>query len=441
MFRSRSVPHTLATVVAVSVTLGLASGGWSQSRSGPTDAAPAFPPGPDFPGVAGSAAESARIAAFCGANRNAADGYAPAPAFSGQTKAPIVRGTQSYAVQSLAKIERPFGMDFLPDGRMIVSFRAGGMRIVTREGAVSDLLAGVPQITAARIGSGMFDVLADRDFAHSRTIYFSFHTKLAGDAKAMGRIARARLSADARSLEDVKVLREGADIQPRRVVQARDGTLLVFSFGDLADVEGDPQNLSSQAGKVLRIATDGSIPRDNPFVSTKDANPAIWALGFRDIHAAAVDPRDGRVWAAENAPRGGDELNLVHPGKNYGFPVISYGRQNSGALINGGKTAQEGMEQPLYFWSPSIAPSGLAVYTGQAFSSWRGSLFVGAMSGQQLVRLQMKGQRVVAEEKLLMDRCQRIKVVKQGPDGDLYILTDEPAPKLNEVLRLVPTRR
>ena len=441
MFRSRSVPRTLATVVAVSVTLVLPSGGWTQSRSGPTDAAPSFPPGPDFAGVAGSAAESARIAALCGANRNAADGYAPAPAFPGQTKAPIVRGTQSYVVQSLAKIERPFGMDFLPDGRMIVSFRAGGMRIVTREGAVSELLAGVPEITAARIGSGMFDVLADRDFARNRTIYFTFHTKLAGDTKPMGRIARARLSADARSLEDVKVLREGADIQPRRVVQARDGTLLVFSFGDLADVGGDPQNLSSQAGKVLRIATDGSIPRDNPFISTKDANPAIWALGFRDVHAAAIDPRDGRLWAAENAPRGGDELNLIRPGKNYGFPVISYGRQNSGAFINGGKTAQEGMEQPLYFWSPSIAPSGLAVYTGQAFPAWRGSLFVGAMSGQQLVRLQMKGERVVAEEKLLMDRCQRIKVVKQGPDGDLYILTDEPAPKPNEVLRLVPTRR
>ena len=141
------------------------------------------------------------------------------------------------------------------------------------------------------------------------------------------------------------------------------------------------------------------------------------------------------------APRGGDELNLIRRGKNYGFPVISYGRQNSGAMINGGKTVQEGMEQPLYYWSPSIAPSGLAVYTGRAFPAWRGSLFVGAMSGQQLVRLQMKGERVVAEEKLLMDRCQRIKVVKQGPDGSLYVLTDEPAPKLNEVLRLVPASR
>ncbi len=425
----------LARAAALALVVAPSSG-FAQPAAPP----PQFPPGPDYPGVAGSAAENARVTALCGRNRNAEDGYAPTPAFPGQTRAPIVQGRQGYAVETVARIDRPFGMDFLPDGRMIVSFRGGGMRLVTREGVVSEPLEGVPAVVNPRLGSGMYDVIVDREFARNRTIYFTYHTKFAQDAAAMGRIASAKLSADGRRLEEVKTLREGADIQPRRVVQARDRTLLVMSAGDLADVGPDPQTLSSQAGKVLRINADGTIPRDNPFVSTPGANPAVWALGFRDIHAALVDPTSGELWIGENTPRGGDELNIVRKGRNYGLPVISYGRQNNGALINGGKTQQAGMEQPLYWWTPSIAPSGMARYTGRAFPAWRGSLFLGAMSGAQLVRLEMKGERVVGEEKLLLDRCQRLKVVKQGPDGDLYLLTDEIAPKPNEILRLVPAR-
>ena len=427
--------HRTATRGALAAALALiASGsGWAQPA-----AIPQFPPGPDFVGVAGTAAEAARITAICGKNRNATDGYAPAPAFPGQTHAPILKGTQGYAVQSVAKIDRPFGMDFLPNGKMLVSFRNGGMRIVTREGAVSELLGGVPEMVNPRLGSGLYDVTVDRDFARNRTVYFTYYTNAATDSVGMGRIASGKLSADETSLTDVKVLREGADIQPRRIVQARDGTLLIMSAGDLADVGPDPQTLSSQAGKVLRINRDGSIPKDNPYVGDPKANPAVWALGFRDIHAALIHPKTGELWAAENTPKGGDELNVIRAGKNYGMPVISYGRQNSGALINGGKTAQAGMEQPLYYWTPSIAPSGIAIYTGKAFPAWKDNIFVGAMSGQQLVRLKMAGEKVVGEEKLLMDRCQRIKVVKPGPDGNLYILTDEMAPAQNEVLRLVP---
>jgi glucose/arabinose dehydrogenase len=416
------------------------AGGWSQEAPQAKSAVPQFPPGPDFTGVAGSAAEHARITALCGPNRNAADGYTTTPAFAGQTRAPIVQGRQGYAVQSVAKIDRPFGMDFLPGGKMLVSFRDGGMRIITRDGAISEPLSNVPQVVQPRLGSGMYDVLVDRNFARNRTVYFTYHTRLPQDAKAIGRIARAKLAPDEGSLTDVKTLREGADIQPRRLVQARDGTLLILSAGNLADVGPDPQRLSSEAGKVLRINTDGSIPRDNPFLADPEADPAVWALGFRDIHAALIDARTGELWAAENTPKGGDELNIIRPGRNYGMPVISYGRQNSGALINGGKTAQAGMEQPLYYWTPSIAPSGIMRYSGRVFPDWNGDLFIGAMSGQQLVRLEMKGERVVAEEKLLLDRCQRIKVVKQGPDGNIYLLTDEMAPKQNEVLRLVPAR-
>lgn len=428
-----SLPRALLRGVLAGA-IALSSGvGWSQPAP-----VPQFPPGPGFAGVAGSPAERERIAAICGPNRNAGDGYETRPAFPGQTKAPIVKGTQGYAVESIAKIDRPFGMDFLPNGKMLISFRNGGMRIATRDGAVSELLKGVPEVINPRLGSGMYDVAVDRDFTGNRTIYFTYHTRYPQDRAAMGRIASAKLSADETALTDVKILREGVDIQPRRIVQARDGTLFIHSAGALADVGPDPQNLASQAGKVLRINRDGTIPKDNPFVGDAAANPAVWARGFRDIHATFIHPTTGELWAAENTPKGGDELNVIRKGKNYGMTVISYGRQNSGALINGGKTQQEGMEQPLYYWTPSFAPSGIAYYTGKAFPKWRNNIFIGGMSGEQLVRLEMKGERVVAEEKLLMDRCQRIKVVKQGPDGNLYILTDEMPPEQNEILRLVP---
>ncbi|HEX5265059.1 MAG TPA: PQQ-dependent sugar dehydrogenase [Phenylobacterium sp.] len=428
--------------IGLSIVLALSSAtnGWSQQPPAPPKAAiPQFPPGPDFAGVAGSAAERVRVAALCGPNRNANDGYAPPPAFPGQTKAPIVHGTQGYAIETVAKIDRPWGMTFLPDGKMLVSFRDGGMRVVDKNGAVSEPVANVPQMVQPRLGSGMYGVILDRNFARNRTIYFGFHTRLPGDPAAMGRIVSAKLSVDEKSLDNLKTLREGVDIQPRALVQARDGTLLVLSAG-LSDAGPEAQDLKSQLGKVLRINTDGAIPKDNPFLSTPDANPAIWALGFRDIHSALIHPKTGELWVAENVPKGGDEINVMRKGKNYGFAQISYGRQNSGAMINGGKTAQEGMEQPLYYWNPSIAPSGLMLYTGNAFPGWKNDLFVGGLSGMQVTRLVMNGEKVVAEEKLLMDRCERIKVINQGPDGDIYILTDQMPPNQNEVLRLVPAK-
>ncbi|THD56002.1 PQQ-dependent sugar dehydrogenase [Phenylobacterium sp.] len=428
--------------MALSIVLVLtaSTSGWSQQPPAqPRAAIPRFPPGPDFAGVAGSAAERVRIAALCGPNRNADDGYAPAPAFPGQTKAPIVRGTQGYAVETVAKIDRPWGMTFLPDGKMLVSFRNGGMRVVDRNGAVSDPLANVPQMVQPRLGSGMYGVILDKNFVRNRTIYFGYHTRLPGDAVAMGRIVSAKLSVDEKSLEDLKTLREGADIQPRAMVQGRDGTLLVLSAG-LSDAGPEPQDMKSQFGKVLRINTDGTIPKDNPFLSRPGANPAIWALGFRDVHSAVIHPQTGELWVAENEPKGGDEINVMRKGKNYGFAQVSYGRQNSGAMINGGKTAQEGIEQPLYYWNPSIAPSGLMVYTAAAFPGWKNNLFIGGLSGMQVTRLVMQGEKVVSEEKLLMDRCQRIKVINQGPDGDIYILTDQMPPDQNEILRLVPAR-
>lgn len=430
----------LTASLAAALVLTTATGGYSQQPAAqPKAAIPNFPIPDNFAGVAGSASEVARIAGVCGPNRNAADGYSPTPAFPGQTKAPIVKGTQGYAVESIAKIERPWGMAFLPNGKMLVSFRNGGMRIVDTKGVVSEPIANVPQMVMPRLGSGMYGVVTDKDFAKNRTIYFAYHTRMAGDAAAMGRVASARLSADEKSLTDVKVLRESVEMQPRAILQGRDGKLYVFS-GDVTDTGVSTQNMMSQAGKVLRLNTDGTVPSDNPFVGRADVNPAIWANGYRDIHSAAVHPRTGEVWAVENVPRGGDEIDIYRKGKNYGFGVISYGRQNNGAWINGGKTAQEGMEQPVYYWNPSIAPSGMMFYTGSKFPGWRNNLFVGGMSGMQVSRLILDGEKVVGEEKLLMDRCQRIKVIDQGPDGNIYILTDQMPPLDNEILRLVPAR-
>lgn len=422
-----------AVGLALAVALTSLTSAWSQ----PPAARPSFPPGAGYAGVAGSPEENARITALCGANRNAADGYAPNPAFAGQTRAPKAPARQPFTVDSIAKIDRPWGLAILPGGRMLVTIRAGGMRIVSPSGEVSEPLANVPEIRTARL-SAMYDVSLDRNFAKNRTVYFGYVTR-AGDTgtSPIGRIASARLSADEKSLEDVKVLREGADILPRRIVQARDGTLLIPSA--VIDSGGPaPQALDSQLGKILRINTDGSIPKNNPFRADPKANPAIYALGFRDPHSAAFHPQTGELWVAENTPMGGDELNLIRPGRNYGFPVISYGRENGGGLINGGQTAQAGMEQPAYFWNPSIAPSGMLFYTGKALPGWKGSVFLGGLSGKQLVRLEMKNGNVVGEEKLLMDRCVRMKAVAQGPDDLIYIVTDEPKA---EVLRLSPARK
>jgi len=421
-----------ATALAAALTLAPGAGALSQPA-----AAPAYAPGPDYAGVYGSHAETQRVSALCGANRNAKDGYEPKPSMAGQTRAPQVKGAAAFKVEVLASLDRSVGLAFLPDGSLLVSQRAGGLRIVNPKGEVSAPLKGTPDV-AGVMGTSNTGPVLDRDFARNRILYYGYTA--APPAKGepfMGRIVRARLSADGAALEDAKTIFEQRNLTPRRLVQARDGTLLIAS-GEVTSGGPNPQSMTDPRGKVLRIAADGSIPKDNPFLKTAGANPALYAVGFRDIQGAALDPRTGDLWVGENEPMGGDELNRIKPGGNYGFPVISYGRQNSGALINDGKTVQAGMEQPVYYWTPSIAPSGLAFYTGSAFPAWKNSVFVGGMSGRQLVRLELKNGRVVGEEKLLMDRCKRTKDVRQGPDGLIYVVTDESP---SEILRLAPAAR
>lgn len=317
----------------------------------------------------------------CGVPRNAADEYRPTPAFVGQTRAPRASGKQEYKVDVVASgLNHPWSLAFLPSGRMLITIRPGGIRVVDVDGKVSEPLVGVPTLGAPPRLGGMQDVILDAQFVRNRTIYFSYISGGGQSANDLtGTIASAMLSKDEKSIDNVKILREGR-MMPRRIIQARDGTLFVLS-AEVASGGPNPQSLQSPFGKVLRINADGTIPKDNPFINTADADPALYALGFRDQQGAVLHPTTGELWAVENEPRGGDELNVIRAGKNYGFPVISYGRENNGTLINNGKTSEAGMEQPKYFWTPSIAPSGMIFYTGNKLPGWKNSIFSGGLSG------------------------------------------------------------
>lgn len=372
----------------------------------------------------------------CGIPRNAGDDYRPKPLFPDQTRAPRVTSTQDYSVDVVASgLTNPWALAFLPSGDMLVTIRGEGLRLISADGKTSNPIAGTPPIKNAIRLFGMHDVILDQDFASNRTLYLAFVTTPEGKPQT-GYIVRARLSADGKSLEDYTILKEGPGMIPRRIVQAKDSTLYIHT-ADIITPYVSVQNLASPQGKVLRLNTNGTIPGDNPFAWNAKADPSIWAYGFRDPQGMALHPTTGELWTIENEPRGGDELNIVQAGKNYGFPLISYGRDNDGKLLNGGLTQKAGLEQPVYFWTPSVALSGMTIYDGAAFPDWRGDVFAGGLSGMQLVRLDMKDGRVVGEEKLLRDRCKRIRDVRQGPDGLLYVLTDDAS---GEIWKISPKK-
>jgi glucose/arabinose dehydrogenase len=375
------------------------------------------------------------------------DGYAPIPQWLGQTRAAKPEKTAEFDVETVATgFNGAFCFTFLPDGRMIVGERPGHIKIVSKTGAVSEV-QGLPANLWAR-GQGLFEVRPDRAFASNRTLYLTYTVLPDGaNPDALPRspgvlvVARAKLSADEKRIEDLHVLLN-ADGTGGRLIQAPDGTLFITStipagLGINSVDWPQPQQLDSNMGKVLRINPDGSIPKDNPFVGRTGAHPEIFALGFRDVQGVTINPRTGKLWTSEHGPRGGDEINAVDKGKNYGFPVIGYGHEYTGKPINGDKTAQNGMEQPVYFWTPDIAPAGIAFYNGRLFPAWQGDLFVSALAGKSLVRLVLKGERVIAEERLLTDLNSRIRGVNEGPDGALYVLTDGNGGK---ILRLTPKK-
>jgi aldose sugar dehydrogenase len=373
----------------------------------------------------------------------APDGYQPLPQWLGQTRAPAAARTAAFAVETFAAGTNGAAFQFLPDGRILLGERNGRIRIIGKDGTLSDPLAGMPP-DMATVGQSLFSVERDQRFATNRVIYFTYAVVPAGvdpttqRSPAHVHVASARIAADEKSLEGVKDLLDGEG-PGGRVIQASDGTLLVETavpagMGIPSSEWMQPQQLDSLMGKVLRLNTDGTIPQDNPFVGTAGARPEIFALGFRDPQGLAVDPTTGAVWTSEHGPRGGDEINQVAKGKNYGFPIITYGRDYNGKPINGDKTVQAGLEQPVYFWTPDIAPAGIAFYTGNAFPAWKGNLFVAALAAKYLVRLVLDGTHVVSEERLLTDVNARLRAVHEGPDGSLYVLTDGANGK---ILRLV----
>lgn len=354
-----------------------------------------------------------------------------------QTNAPAAKPTPITVETIAAGLEHPWGVAFLPDGRLLVTERTGHLRVVTREGTISEPIAGVPAVAAQGQG-GLLDVALAPDFAESGIVFLSYAESRDGSKNGTS-VARAKLVLDEAGgrLSDLSVIFRQAPAWKStyhfgsRLVFARDGSLFVTT-GERNYGREEAQNPANHLGKVIRIMPDGAPAPDNPKLEGWD--PKVWSIGHRNIQGATLDPVTGALWTVEHGARGGDELNHPEAGKNYGWPVITYGRDYSGAKIGEG-TAKAGLEQPVYYWDPSIAVSGLTFYTGELFPDWKGNLFVGGLAGAELQRLVMLDGKVVAQEKLLGELGQRIRDVRQGPDGALWVLTDSGNGKL---LRLTP---
>ncbi|MGI9040393.1 MAG: PQQ-dependent sugar dehydrogenase [Gemmatimonadales bacterium] len=415
------------------VILALAAGGCG-ARSGEQ---------PEDAGSQASGDTAAGSTAACAPLLETREPNAPdqRPAFPGQTRACAGASNVGFDVAVVTKeLEHPWAVEPLPGGDLLVTEKPGRLRVVSAAGKLGQPIAGVPKVDARGQG-GLLDVALSPGFATDRTIFWSYsEPRQGGNATS---VARGVLSADRRRLDQVRVI--------FRALPVYDGTLhygsrlgfgtdgmLYITLGERSDTPMRPQaqRLNSHMGKILRINPDGSVPDDNPFAGKPDALPEIWTLGHRNIQAAAFDP-EGRLWEVEHGTKGGDELNLIQKGKNYGWPIVAYGEEYSGSPIPNAVTARPNFEQPAYYWDPVIAPSGAQFYTGDAFPAWRGSLFVGSPKEQRLVRLTLENDRVTGEEHLLADRDQRVRDVRQGPDGALYVVTDQ---SNGELWRIAPRR-
>jgi glucose/arabinose dehydrogenase len=398
----------------------------------------------------------------------------PKPAFPGQTKAPAPPPSAAFQTQIVTeRLNAPWSLAFLPDGTFLVTENGGSIRVVKADGSVSAPIEGMPGVRSVG-AEGLHEVVLDPDFARNRMIYFTYLSPPVGEPAGSWplenlyekvwaaplaerrtmkigreRVARARLSDDARRLENVEVIGDG--VGERRLVVASDGSLFISGADRFwlyeSKLDGmehpfldNPDERRNFTGRVMHINRDGSIPRNNPWLSRSTVFPETWAHGFKDPEGLALNPQSGELWLLDHGPQGGDEINIVRPGRDYGWPNVSYGKQYDARQADGrknvfvgtGLTSMEGVEEPRYYWVPSIAPSGMMFYTGNLFPAWKGNLFVGAMAAQHLVRLVLDGDKVVAEEKLLEGRNWRIREVKQGPEGAIYIFAG------NRLVRLVP---
>jgi aldose sugar dehydrogenase len=369
------------------------------------------------------------------------------PAAPGQTRAPEAKKNVAFDVVTVAEgLEKPWGLTFLPGGKMLVTEKAGKLRVATPDGKLSEPVAGLPPVDARGQG-GLLDVAVDPRFASNQLIYWSY-AEPATDGSNSTAVARGKfVDGAAPRVDEVKVIYHqtptlrATQHYGGRLVFGRDGTLFVTQ-GDRSITPGrmQAQQMDSGIGKIVRINSDGTIPKDNPFVGKEGVRPEIWSFGHRNVQAATLNPTTGELWEVEHGTRGGDEINIARKGKDYGWPTIAYGIEYDGRTITGGLTAKDGMEQPLYYWDPVIAPSGMIFYTGNLFPAWKGSLFIGGMVSTNLVRLDVQGEKVVGEERLLKDlqpKAERIRDVRQGPDGAIYLLTDNTA---GRILKLVPKK-
>jgi len=380
------------------------------------------------------------------------------PAFVGQTRVCAVKSDVTFDVTVLAKgLNNPWAVEPLPNGDFLVTEKAGQIRIISAKGEVGQPIGGLLPVGAGGVSSvseqgglppisargqgGLLDVALSPNFAKDRTIFWSFSEQREGGSGTS--VARGVLTEDRRNLEQVRVIFRDVPTYNNglhfgsRLAFGPD-KLLYITLGDRFDrpTRAKAQTLDNHLGKIIRISPDGSIPSDNPFAKQSGAMPEIWTLGHRNIQSATFDDQ-GRLWTVEHGAKGGDELNLIEKAKNYGWAVATYGEEYSGEPFPGAVTVREGFEQPVYYWDPVIAPSGAQFYTGNAFPAWRGSLFVGGLASQRLVRLVIKDNRVTGEEHLLTDRGQRIRDVRQGFDGALYVVTDQTN---GELLKITPKR-
>ena len=371
------------------------------------------------------------------------------PAFPEQTRAaaqPL--GVAFEVVTTTEGLRNPWGMAFLPDGRLLITERVGYLRLATADGTLTPAaIGGLPPVDNRGQG-GLLDVALDPNYATNHRIYWSFSEADRDGANhtAVGRGTLVLTGGPARVENAEVIYRQSPSLQSTlhfgsRLVFAADGTLLITQ-GERSITEGrmQAQRMDGLLGKVVRINADGSIPKDNPFVGRTDARAEIFSIGHRNIQAAALNPATGDLWEVEHGTRGGDELNVVRKGKDYGWPTVAYGIEYAGGPITGNVTAKAGTEQPIYYWDPVIGPSGMAFYTGDLFPAWKGSLFIGGHQTNDLVRLSIRGDRVIGEERLLTDlpRRARVRDVRQGPDGALYLLTDDPL--AGRLLKIVPKK-
>ncbi len=369
-----------------------------------------------------------------------------AAASSTQAASPVFSSSAGkLAVETVAGgLVHPWSLAFLPSGSMLVTERPGRMRIVTRGGKLSQPISGVPKVYAHG-QAGMMDVILDRDYARNSRIFFCYAEPIAGGARIA--VAHARLVEGKRLVDrtDPRLVGVKTIFHQRgpvsrginigcRMAQAPDGNLFV-TLGDHFSAKEMAQKLDNHIGKVVRITPEGEAPPDNPFVNTEGALPEIWAYGLRNAQGLAFNPADGKLWEQEHGAKGGDEINIIEKGKNYGWPVVSFGVNYDGSPVGTGKRHAEGMADPIWHWTPSIAPSGMAFYTGNLFPGWRGSLLNGALKFELVSRLALDGDKVVKEERILHGLEERIRDVRQGPDGAIYLLTDN---EDGRILRVTP---